>query len=284
MIFSTLLSAALLALPLVSHAEPHARPHAHRHRDIAKRAPGHVNIYKRFDSARWTFYDVGMGACGKFNVASDFIVALNSAQYGGGYPGPNCFKSITMQYNGKTTQATIMDECPGCPYGGLDLSRGLFTFFAPESEGVLTGTWWFNDGSGSGGSDPTTSSSEWTPPSTSSTPEWTPPTFTWEPPSTSSTWEEPSTTKTRTHTSTSSSSSSTWSEPSSSSSSWSSSSSSSSWSSSAAPSSSAIDYSSGPASGLAVPTGTASDSDFLYVANQAIINMGAVVAVGIRAD
>ncbi|KAJ7582818.1 hypothetical protein C8J56DRAFT_894602 [Mycena floridula] len=45
-----------------------------------------------------------------YNSGSDFIVALNSAQFGGGYPGPNCFETITMTYNGKTTQAKIMDE------------------------------------------------------------------------------------------------------------------------------------------------------------------------------
>ena len=31
----------------------------------------------------------------------------------------------------------------GCPYGGLDLSGGLFSFFALESQGVLTGSWVF---------------------------------------------------------------------------------------------------------------------------------------------
>ncbi len=30
--------------------------------------------------------------------------------YGDGYPGPHCFKSITIQWGGKTTTATIMDE------------------------------------------------------------------------------------------------------------------------------------------------------------------------------
>ena len=40
----------------------------------------------------------------------DKIVALNAPQYGGGSPGPQCFKSITITYGGKTAQATIMDE------------------------------------------------------------------------------------------------------------------------------------------------------------------------------
>ncbi|KAG2351349.1 hypothetical protein BDR07DRAFT_1445077, partial [Suillus spraguei] len=46
---------------------------------------------------------------------------------------------------GKTAQATIMDKCMGCPYGGLDLSTGLFNYFASESAGVLYGSWSFED-------------------------------------------------------------------------------------------------------------------------------------------
>ena len=33
----------------------------------------------------------------------------------------------------------------GCPWGGLDLSRGLFDVFAPEAVGVLAADWWFED-------------------------------------------------------------------------------------------------------------------------------------------
>lgn len=54
------------------------------------------------------------------SVESDFIVALNTPQYGGGYPGPNCGRSITISYGGKTAQATIMDQCPSCGFGDLD--------------------------------------------------------------------------------------------------------------------------------------------------------------------
>ncbi|KAI0062182.1 hypothetical protein BV25DRAFT_1787957, partial [Artomyces pyxidatus] len=99
-------------------------------------------IQKRFDGARLTFYDitVGLPPCSNF---PDQVVALNSAQFGGGYPGPNCFKMITLTVGSKSTQAQIVDECPGCPFGGLDLTEGLFTFFADESVGVLTGSWTF---------------------------------------------------------------------------------------------------------------------------------------------
>ncbi|KAG1779086.1 hypothetical protein EV702DRAFT_119972 [Suillus placidus] len=144
-----------------------------RHQELAQRARGDVNIHKRaFDNARFTFYDVGLGACGQYSSSGDFIVALNVIQYGGGYPGPQCFKSITISYGGKTAQATIMDECMGCPYGGLDFSPGLFNYFASEDNGVLYGSWWFNDGA----SEPTpftSSDSGWTP---TPIPDWSPPT------------------------------------------------------------------------------------------------------------
>lgn len=181
-----------LALPLVALANPHGANHA-RHAEIAKRAAGHVDVHKRFSGSRWTFYATGQGACGKWNNDGDFIVALNSAQYGGGYPGPQCFKQIVMSYGGKTTTATIVDECPGCPYGGLDLSPGLFSFFADQGKGVINGEWHF---AGDGGDAP--------PPPPKPTPKpkptttWTPPpkpTTTWKPEPTTTWKPDPTTTK-----------------------------------------------------------------------------------------
>ncbi|KAI0317824.1 RlpA-like double-psi beta-barrel-protein domain-containing protein-containing protein, partial [Amylostereum chailletii] len=87
-----------------------------------------------------TYYATGLGACGGYNKDSDFIVALNIEQWDG---GSHCNDMITMSYGGKTTQAQIVDQCPGCPFGGLDLSPGLFDFFASEDLGVITGQWSF---------------------------------------------------------------------------------------------------------------------------------------------
>ncbi|KAG0698631.1 hypothetical protein DFH29DRAFT_810081 [Suillus ampliporus] len=134
----------------------HGRLHRERHQDLAQRARGDVDIHKRsFNNARFTFYEVGLGACGQYNYPGDFIVALNVAQCGIGYPGPQCFKTITISYGGKTAQATIMDKCMGCPWGGLDFSAGLFDYFATEDVGVLYGSWWFDDDDDT--SEPTTS-------------------------------------------------------------------------------------------------------------------------------
>jgi expansin (peptidoglycan-binding protein) len=96
---------------------------------------------KRGFGGRATFYATGLGACGDVNVDSDYIVALNSAQYGSGYPGPECGKQIQISANGKTATATIKDECPTCNYGDLDMSPSLFNHFSTPDAGVFQMTW-----------------------------------------------------------------------------------------------------------------------------------------------
>ncbi|EIM90924.1 uncharacterized protein STEHIDRAFT_49221 [Stereum hirsutum FP-91666 SS1] len=76
--------------------------------------------------------------CDEFGPITNLLL---EQQYGsGGY----CGDSITISYQGKSTSATIVDECPGCPYGGLDLSPSLFSYFADESVGVIYADWSFN--------------------------------------------------------------------------------------------------------------------------------------------
>lgn len=186
----------------LGHEHLGKRMHPRRHHDdLAVRAPGDLKVWKRFDNARFTYYAVGLGACGQTNQPSDFIVALNSDQYGG---GQYCFQMITITVNGKTAQAQIMDECPGCPNEGLDFSQGLFTYFSDLSAGVLYGTWNFGSGSS-----PTTSTPAPQPTTTwqapTSTTTWQAPTTTWTPPTTSTTPTSSSTSTTPTTTSTSAS-------------------------------------------------------------------------------
>jgi len=141
-----------LVLPLLasaSRAGLSAR-HSRLNTELSKLQAGALDKLDVFVGARWTWYEVGLGACGKTNVRSDFIVAMNIPQFGEGYPGRHCGKTITMTYNGKTTEAMVMDKCQICPPAGLDLSPALFNFFAPPETGVLFGTWKFTDGSGGG--------------------------------------------------------------------------------------------------------------------------------------
>ncbi|KAH9046176.1 hypothetical protein EDB84DRAFT_1575990 [Lactarius hengduanensis] len=138
-------------------------------------------------------------------------------------------KTIVLTANGKTTTATIVDMCPGCPYGGLDLTRGLFHFLDNSGIEEMQGSWHF---ASDGGDDqpttqpvPTTTTTHKPKPTPTPTPTPEPSpspkhttTSTHEPspsPSTTSTSsKEPSTTSTTTPTTTSKPHSSTTSSPS----------------------------------------------------------------------
>lgn len=133
MYFSTLTIVSFLSL-LVGFTQ--AAPAA-----FSLEARNATELAARDSNVRLTWYDVGLGACGKTNKASDYVVALNTAEFGSGYPGPHCFKQIKITANGKSATATIVDKCPGCSKGGLDLSKGLFSHFANPDVGVLTGSW-----------------------------------------------------------------------------------------------------------------------------------------------
>ncbi|KAJ6604683.1 RlpA-like double-psi beta-barrel-protein domain-containing protein-containing protein [Mycena vulgaris] len=85
---------------------------------------------------RFSFYDVGLGACGGTNSASEYVVALTTEMWNN---GDNCYKEISLTYKGKTANAQIVDECMSCPYGGLDLSTSLFNFFEDPGVGIIHG-------------------------------------------------------------------------------------------------------------------------------------------------
>ncbi|EJU05724.1 hypothetical protein DACRYDRAFT_20122 [Dacryopinax primogenitus] len=171
------LSSTALLLGLVSAAHLQQTTRADkRHRGFGTR---NANLTQRGQtfSGRATWFNVGLGACGETNVPSDMMVALNYLQFGDGYPAPQCFQSITIEYNGQQQVATILDECPqgSCDaVGQLDLSTGLFSLFEDTSLGQFDMTWWFNDDppSGDNGGSITTSSTDpapWTSTTTTTT-------------------------------------------------------------------------------------------------------------------
>ncbi|EIW74608.1 plant expansin [Coniophora puteana RWD-64-598 SS2] len=98
-------------------------------------------LTKRFDNQRMTWYKDGQDACGWSNTPDQYIVAISESLFGS---GENCGKAITIQYGGASATATVADRCEICPEYGLDLSEGLFSFFAPEHQGVIQAKWWFN--------------------------------------------------------------------------------------------------------------------------------------------
>lgn len=74
---------------------------------------------------------------------------MNVAQFDG-----SCAKwvAITNTENGKTATAQVVDECPSCAYGSLDMSKTLFQALASGGldQGVFQISWSYTDGSGSG--------------------------------------------------------------------------------------------------------------------------------------
>lgn len=62
--FARFLSLALIALSLGFGAYAHSAGHLNlrHHHELARRASSTVQLYKRFDLARWTFYAVGQYA------------------------------------------------------------------------------------------------------------------------------------------------------------------------------------------------------------------------------
>ncbi|EIW61850.1 uncharacterized protein TRAVEDRAFT_116602 [Trametes versicolor FP-101664 SS1] len=103
-----------------------------------------TNLEKRVThSGRGTFFNVGLGACGKNNVNSDHIVAISSAIFGS---GGNCeqFMEITNKANGKKAFGLVRDECPGCGAGDIDMSPSLFQALgATLDQGVVQVSWNF---------------------------------------------------------------------------------------------------------------------------------------------
>ncbi|RIB28841.1 expansin module family protein [Gigaspora rosea] len=102
------------------------------------------------DTGDITFYDVGLGACGKTNSNSDLICALSRADFGSSPGGnsnknPSCGKTITITCPGsKSVTVKVVDLCEGCKSGDLDLSPTAFNHLAKASVGRLQCDWEFS--------------------------------------------------------------------------------------------------------------------------------------------
>jgi len=66
-------------------------------------------------------------------------VALSPSQYNG-----NCGKRITIHKDGKTAHAKVVDKCPGCASGAIDVSSSVFKTIADLSVGRTSVSWSFD--------------------------------------------------------------------------------------------------------------------------------------------
>ncbi|KAI9225850.1 MAG: riboflavin-aldehyde forming enzyme, partial [Piptocephalis tieghemiana] len=98
-------------------------------------------------SGQGTYYDVGLGSCGQTNSNSDMVAAMNAPQYDGGAGltrragSSSCGKKLCVSGPKGQTTVTVVDKCPGCSSGDLDLSPSAFNQIADPSQGRVPITW-----------------------------------------------------------------------------------------------------------------------------------------------
>ncbi|CAG8612063.1 3624_t:CDS:1, partial [Dentiscutata heterogama] len=96
-----------------------------------------TNLVKR-NSGDITFYDVGLGACGKTNSNSDKICALSRDLFGSSPGGnsnknKNCGRKLKITCGKKSVTVTVVDLCEGCSAEDVDLSPSAFNKLAKPS-------------------------------------------------------------------------------------------------------------------------------------------------------
>mmetsp|Transcript_1874 Transcript_1874/g.1844 ORF Transcript_1874/g.1844 Transcript_1874/m.1844 type:complete len:230 (+) Transcript_1874:130-819(+) len=102
-------------------------------------------------SGEGTFYSTGLGACGKTNQDTDYIVAVSHILYeenqvnGNSNDNSLCGKKIKATYEGNSVEVTVVDSCEGCSENDLDFSPSAFSQLADQSLGRIDITWeWVN--------------------------------------------------------------------------------------------------------------------------------------------
>jgi hypothetical protein len=94
------------------------------------------------ESGEATYYDAeGLGSCGIPFPPDYLLAAMNGAQYQKSY----CGRCVSVTGPKGTVVVRILDLCPGCKPGGLDLSITAFTKIADKSAGRVPITWHFVD-------------------------------------------------------------------------------------------------------------------------------------------
>lgn len=97
----------------------------------------------------FTWYQVGMGACGVTSTPSQHIVAISHVIYDmytpNGNPNNNPLCGTTVNLIGKdgsTYPATIVDRCVGCAESDLDLSEDFFNLVTENGNGRVSNMKW----------------------------------------------------------------------------------------------------------------------------------------------
>ncbi|CDS12427.1 hypothetical protein LRAMOSA04621 [Lichtheimia ramosa] len=91
-----------------------------------------------------TYFTPGLGSCGIESTAKDLIAALNAPQMANG-DNPNhnkqCGRKAKVTGPKGSVTVTIVDTCPPCKSGDLDLSPAAFGKVADFDDGRVKATW-----------------------------------------------------------------------------------------------------------------------------------------------
>ncbi|KAJ3369166.1 hypothetical protein GGF31_005447 [Allomyces arbusculus] len=137
---TSILSLALLALVAAVSAAPQpVYTGTARLALFARASTPATPLFKRHTGDA-TFYDVGLGSCGVTNNNGEQVVAVNAAQMNKAL----CGTCVSLSYGNKQGCAKIMDTCPGCKSGDLDLSPATFHVFNEDAVGRFQLSWSFD--------------------------------------------------------------------------------------------------------------------------------------------
>ncbi|KAJ7115246.1 RlpA-like double-psi beta-barrel-protein domain-containing protein-containing protein [Mycena epipterygia] len=119
---------------------------------IVYSAPTGPVVRSKSYSGDGTWYQPGLGACGKTNNKNQLIVAVGHGIFDS-YPGatklnpnnrnPICGKQLKATYGEKSVTVTVEDRCAGCPGGAdLDFTEAGFGKLAETTAGRIHGVKW----------------------------------------------------------------------------------------------------------------------------------------------
>ncbi|KAI8635950.1 RlpA-like double-psi beta-barrel-protein domain-containing protein-containing protein, partial [Parasitella parasitica] len=87
-----------------------------------------------------TFYSVGLGSCGYSNSDDEMVAALSMSLMGGAN-SELCGKSITVTSSSGSVTLKVVDSCPGCSKGDVDMSEAAFKMLGDPAQGRIPVTW-----------------------------------------------------------------------------------------------------------------------------------------------
>ncbi|KAL6636368.1 hypothetical protein U3516DRAFT_836988 [Neocallimastix sp. 'constans'] len=119
-------------------------------------ASGISAVFAMSGSGRMTFYgnagecpsERAIPSCGLVDFDTQYYVAMNHEQYDStlsNYANPNsaavCNTCIKVTYNGRSVIGKVIDKCPSCAAGAIDVSLPLFRKLADPDLGVVNVSW-----------------------------------------------------------------------------------------------------------------------------------------------